>query len=288
MKVLVTGARGLLGSEVVSALAVRHDVTGTDLEEFDITDLDSTVRAVRELRPDAVVHCAAWANVDGAEEHFEAAFRANGIGAKNMALAANEVGARILHISTDYVFDGTAGRPYVESDPTNPFGAYGRSKWMGEQFVRELADRPTIVRTQALYGRTGRSFVTAILGRAEEGKPLTVVDDQTVCPTRAADLAAALGRILEEGTVGIYHASSRDHCTWYEFAREILTAAGRPDHPLRPVTTKEYEAAAGGPVAPRPAFSVLRNLHLELTIGDSLPTWRDALKTHIEEVSSAS
>ncbi|MHC4471855.1 MAG: dTDP-4-dehydrorhamnose reductase [Planctomycetota bacterium] len=278
MKVLVTGAAGLLGSEVVRVFSERHAVTGVDLDDFDITDLDATVAAVRESRPAAVVHCAAWSDVDGAESAFEDAFRANGIGAKNVALAANEVGARVLHISTDYIFDGSAGRPYVESDLPHPIGAYGRSKWMGEQFVREMASAGTVVRTQALFGKRGSSFVKAILGRVEAGQPLEVVDDQTVCPTRAPDLAEALLRILEEGTVGIYHASSRGECTWFDFAAEILEQTGSADHPLSPIPSTKLDRPA-----PRPAYSVLRNLHLELTIGDTLPLWQDALERHLLE-----
>lgn len=278
MKVLVTGAAGLLGSEVLRVFSERHAVTGVDLDDFDITDLDATVAAVRESRPDAVVHCAAWSDVDGAESAFEDAFRANGIGAKNVALAANEVGARVLHISTDYIFDGTAGRPYVESDLPHPIGAYGRSKWMGEQFVREAASTGTVVRTQALFGTRGSSFVKAILRRVEAGQPLEVVDDQTVCPTRASDLAEALLRILDEGTIGIYHASSRGECTWFGFAAEILERTGSADHPLSPIPSTKLDRPA-----PRPAYSVLRNLHLELTIGDTLPRWQDALERHLSE-----
>jgi dTDP-4-dehydrorhamnose reductase len=278
VRVLVTGAAGLLGREVARVFSSRHEVTGADLGEFDITDLDATVAAVREARPGAIVHCAAWSDVDGAESSIEDAFRANGIGAKNVALAANEIGARILHISTDYVFDGTAGRPYVESDSPRPFGAYGRSKWLGERFVRDVADSWTVVRTQALYGRAGRSFVKAILERVAAGEPLRVVDDQTVCPTRAADLAQALLRILDEGTRGLYHASSRGEVTWHRFAEAILEAIGKPTHPLSPVSTAELDRPA-----PRPAYSVLRNLHLELTIGDTLPAWREALESHISE-----
>ena len=276
MKVLVTGAAGLLGTEVLRVFGSRHDVTGVDLGDFDIADLAATSAALSSHRPDVVVHCAAWSDVDGAESAFEQAFLANAIGAKNVALAANDAGARLIHISTDYVFDGEAGRPYVESDLPDPTGVYGRSKWMGEQLVREIADGPTVVRTQALYGATGRSFVTAILDRVRAGEPLRVVDDQTVCPTRAADLAEALLRIATEGTPGIYHASSRGECTWFRFAQAILAKIGNADHPLSPVSSEEFARPA-----PRPPYSVLRNLHLELTIGDTLPHWEEALGEHL-------
>jgi dTDP-4-dehydrorhamnose reductase len=280
MKVLVTGAAGLLGSEVTAALAPAHEVLAADIDAFDVTDLDATLRACRDARPAAIVHCAAFADVDGAESRELEAFRVNAIGARNVALAANETGARLIHISTDYVFNGRSPRPYIESDAADPQSVYGRSKWMGEVFVRELARDFTIVRTQALYGRRGPSFPRAILARAERGEPLRVVDDQTVCPTRAADLARTLARILEEGIPGTCHASSRGECTWYVFACEILRQCGRADHPITPVTTAEFPRPA-----PRPAYSVLRNLHLELTIGDTMPHWADAVARHFREPS---
>ena len=283
MRVLVTGAAGLLGTTLAPRLARHHDVTGVDVGDFDITDLDATVENVRSLNPDAVVHAAAWSDVDGAEASEADAFRANALGAKNMALAANEAGARILHISTDYVFDGLAGRPYIESDAPNPQGVYGRSKWMGERFVRDVADRWTVVRTQALYGTAGHSFVKAILGRVRQGEPLTVVSDQTVSPTRAADLSDAIARILDEGTAGLYHVSSKGGCTWFEFARAILDLAGAPEHPLSPLTTDEL-----GRPAPRPPYSVLANLHLEMSIGDTLPHWKEALAAHLREAQATS
>jgi dTDP-4-dehydrorhamnose reductase len=278
VRVLVTGAAGLLGAEVVAALTPVHEVIGADLAEFDVTDLAATTRAFRDARPDAIVHCAAFADVDGAEAREIEAFRVNAIGARNAALAANNTHARLLHISTDYVFDGRATRPYIESDTPNPLGVYGRSKWMGELFVRELARDFIVVRTQALYGVRGASFPRAILARLDRGEPLRVVNDQTVCPTRAADLARALVLLLEKGAPGVYHASSRGECTWYDFAREILRLRGRPAHPLVPVSTTEFARPA-----PRPAYSVLRNLHLELTIGDPMPHWTEAIALHFRE-----
>ena len=282
MKILVTGARGLLGTQLVPVLSGRHEVVAADIEEFDVTDAPATLEAVRAAAPDAVVHCAAFTDVDRAESAFEDAFRVNGIGAKNVALAANATGARLLAVSTDYVFDGRAGRAYVESDPASPTGAYGRSKWMGETFVRDLADDWAIVRTQALYGPTGPSFVRAIRARVEKGEALRVVDDQTVSPPRAEDLARAILAILEAGGRGVYHASSRGECTWFGFARAILEDTGRPEHPITPISSEELARPA-----PRPAYSVLRNLHLELTIGDTLPHWRDALREHLARTQGA-
>lgn len=280
MRVLVTGARGMLGSDVVRVFAGRHHVTGTDIQDFDIADLDATLRAFKAADPDLVVHCAAWSDVDGAEAEGDATFLANAIGARNAALASNDTGARLLHVSTDYVFDGTADRPYIESDSPNPLGVYARSKWMGEVFVRETCRDWAIVRTQALYAAHGRSFLKAILARRETGEPLSVVNDQTVCPTRTVDLADTLLRIAEQGTPGTYHASGNGACTWFEFAEEILRAVGDPDYPLRPIATADLDLPA-----PRPPASVLRNLHLQLTIGDTLPHWRDALATYFQEES---
>jgi dTDP-4-dehydrorhamnose reductase len=276
MRVLVTGARGTLGRELVAALGANHDVVAADLGEFDITDAAATRDAIRAAAPHVVVHAAAFTDVDGAESRLEAAFRVNGIGTKHVVLAANEVGARVVALSTDYVFDGRAERPYVESDPARPTGVYGRSKWMGETFVRDLASEWAVVRTQALYGRTGPSFVRAILARVGKGEPLRVVRDQTVSPTRATDLAVAIVAIVEAGGRGVYHASSGGECTWFDFARAILEETGSPDHPIEPISSAELARPA-----PRPAYSVLRNLHLELTIGDTLPHWREALREHL-------
>lgn len=276
MRILVTGAKGMLGREVVRVLEPDHSVVGVDLDDFDIADPSATAEAVAENNPDGIVHCAAWTDVDGAESKQVEAFRANGLGTKHLALAARDCGAHLLSISTDYVFDGSGSAPYVESDPASPIGIYGRSKWMGEQFIRELGRDWSIVRTQALYGNTGPSFVKAIANRVREGQPLTVVNDQTVCPTRAVDLAAAIKVILLEGGPGTWHASSRGECTWFDFAAAILELMGCPDHPLAPLSSAELARPA-----PRPAYSVLRNLHLEMTIGDTLPHWKDALAAHL-------
>ncbi len=276
MKILVTGAQGLLGREVVAALAGAHVVVAADVAQFDVADLDAMVAACRAARPRALLHCAAFTDVDGCEGREAHAFRVNAVGARNAAIAAVEVGARLIHVSTDYVFNGRSTRPYVESDAPDPLNVYGRSKWQGEFFVREIARDYTIVRTQALYGASGASFVRSILERVRRGEPLAVVDDQTVCPTRSADLAATLLRILVSGGPGTYHASSQGECTWFDFAAAILHDIGRPDHPLARTST----AALARP-APRPAYSVLRNLHLECSIGDTMPHWRDALRTHL-------
>ncbi|MEN8149477.1 MAG: dTDP-4-dehydrorhamnose reductase [Planctomycetota bacterium] len=280
MKILVTGAAGMLGSALVSRLSPDHDVTGVDVGDFNLANLDITVRSVREAAPDVLVNCAAWTDVDGAEANETGAFLVNAVGAKNAALAANEAGARILQVSTDYVFDGRTDTPYIESDPVSPCGVYGRSKWMGERFVMDVADRWTIVRTQALYGAQGPSFVKAISARVAAGEALSVVEDQTVSPTRAADLADAIARIVAEGTPGIYHASSRGMCTWFDFAQEICAGLGKADHPISAMKSEYLDRPA-----PRPAFSVLRNLHLELTIGDVLPHWKEALATHLQETA---
>ncbi len=276
MRILVTGAEGLLGREVVRALEPDHEVTATDLADFDITDSRATEAAVLAAAPESIVHCAAFADVDGAENDPDSAFRANGFGTRNLVLSARLCSARLLYVSTDYVFDGKGKTPYLESDPASPLGVYGRSKWLGEHFVRELGRDWSIVRTQALYGTSGPSFVRAIANRVREGLPLTVVNDQTVCPTRAADLAVAIRSILLEGGPGTWHASSGGECTWFDFTAAILEQLGCPKHPLAPLSSAKLARPA-----PRPAYSVLRNLHLEMTIGDTLPHWKDALAAHL-------
>jgi dTDP-4-dehydrorhamnose reductase len=276
MKILVTGAKGLLGQELVPVLATGNQVIGVDLDDFDLTDESAVLAAIADAAPDAIVHCAAWSDVDGAEADPVGAFKANGLGTKHLCRAANSVQAHLLAVSTDYVFDGSGTQAYVESDPASPLGIYGRSKWMSECFVREMARDWSIVRTQALYGATGRSFVGAIAERVGKGLPLSVVNDQVVCPTRAKDLAAAIRRILLEGGAGTWHASSKGDCSWFDFAGAILELLGCPEHPLSPMDSAELARPA-----PRPAYSVLRNLHLQMTIGDTLPHWKEALAAHM-------
>lgn len=282
MKVLVTGARGMLAQAVRPALErAGHTVVPCDVDEFDITDLAATRRAVLAARPDWVCHLAAYTNVDGCESEPDLAFAVNGTGARNAAQAAHEAGAAILAVSTDYVFPGDQPAPRREYDPVGPASVYGRSKWAGEQGVRETNPRHAIVRTAWLYGQGGKNFVDTIRTRALAGGPLAVVDDQHGAPTWTEDLAAALLGVMEARAFGTLHATNAGECTWHEFAVEICRLAGA-DIPV----ARQSSAQLGRP-APRPAWSVLHLGTLERVLGRPMPHWRDALTRYLAQPVAA-
>ncbi len=255
-----------------------------DLDNCDITQPDALMRFFDEARPDVVVHAAAYTDVDGCERDPERAMRANAEGTKNVARAAAAFDARLIYISTDYVFDGRKGSPYDECDPPNPRSAYGRSKLAGEQAVRENADH-AILRTAWLYGQHGRNFVTAILERARKGEPLRVVDDQVGSPTWSRDLAGAIAALVPKSAAGIFHATGAGQCSWFEFAEAILDEAASLGQvarvPVVPISTVELARAA-----PRPAFSVLGNRRLRESGVAPLPHWRDSLRAFLKVVAS--
>jgi dTDP-4-dehydrorhamnose reductase len=256
MRILVTGANGMLGRDVTAVLAPRHQVLPHPREALDIADPAAVRAAFEAAKPDAVVNCAAFTDVDGAESHRAEAFTINALGARNVALAAEAVGAALAHVSTDYVFDGAAAEPYTEFDPTGPINVYGLSKRAGEDEIRAHCRRHFIVRSAWLYGEHGRNFVWTILKAARERDGLEVVDDQVGSPTWTADLARMLEALLETGAYGTYHASAGGSCTWYAFTGAILKAK-EVATPVRPVTTDRFPRPAR-----RPANSVLDNLCL--------------------------
>ena len=268
MKVLVTGAGGMLGRDVMRA---APDAVGLTRAELDITDHRAVERTLREVRPDAVVNCAAYTDVDGAEADEDTATRVNGDGAGNVASAAAGVGAFVVQPSTDYVFDGTKREPYVESDPTGPRSAYGRSKLAGEWCTAESAAAHAIVRTAWLFGVAGKNFADTMLRLDGEVK---VVDDQIGCPTYTGHLAAALLEIAERGLTGVLHVAGGGECSWHDFAAEIFRQAGR-DVNLRPCTTEDFPRPA-----PRPLYSVLRS---ERRDAPHLPAWRNGLRAYLAE-----
>ena len=275
-RVLVTGARGMLGSEVVRTLSGTADVTAADVDDFDITDAAATRAAVGRAAPDVVVNCAAYTDVDGAESSREAAFAVNARGAGNVARAAAAVGASLLHVSTDYVFDGLKGRPYVESDATRPLGVYGESKLAGEREVMGAGGRSLVARTAWLYGRRGRNFVETILDLAARGGPLSVVDDQVGPPTNARDLSVVFGELIPSGATGIVHVTNSGSCTWHRFACEILDAAGIRGVEVRPVRSSQFPRPAA-----RPAYSVLALDRLVSLTGWLPRRWDEAVREYI-------
>lgn len=253
MRVLITGAAGMLGRDVAdAAAAAHHDVVALGRAELDITDRAAALATVAAASPDCVVNCAAFTDVDGAEEMSEQADAVNATGAGHVAAAAHAAGAWTIHVSSDYVFDGEKRSPYVESDPVGPRSAYGRSKLGGERAVaQEAPEMHTTVRSSWLFGPHGRSFPATILKLASERPELTVVDDQVGCPTFTGHLAAALIELAERRPPGVVHVAAAGQCSWFEFARAIVARAGHACEVV-PGTT----AALGRP-APRPAYSVL-------------------------------
>ncbi|MBD3367409.1 MAG: dTDP-4-dehydrorhamnose reductase [Candidatus Eisenbacteria bacterium] len=266
----------MLGRALVGALEGNAEVTAVDLDDFDIGDGDAVMAAMLQTAPDVVFNCAAYTNVDGAESDRETAFRVNAVGAGNVARAAAEAGARLLHVSTDYVFDGRATEPYAEDAPTDPSSVYGQSKLAGEREVLSACGNALIVRTAWLYGHGGRNFVETVLRLADGGDTLRIVDDQTGSPTYATDLAAVLKDLAATDVAGYVHATNSGTCTWYEFATAILNAVGRDDVPVEPIATEDF-----GRPAPRPRYSVLSLERLEEVLGWTPRHWKKALVEYL-------
>jgi len=278
MKILVTGANGQLGRELVLLPAPRDtEIVGFTREELDITDLGQCRSVIQSHKPDAIIHCAAYTKVDQAESEPDEAYRVNTYGTRNAALAAEEVGAKFVYISTDYVFDGRADKPYREYDRTDPQTVYGRSKLAGEQLVQSLSSRYFIVRTSWVYGKHGANFVKTMLKLAEERDRLKVVHDQIGSPTYTLDLARFLLELVKSDYYGIYHASNSGVCSWYEFAKAIFEERRLNVH-VEPCTTEEFPRPA-----PRPAWSVLDHGAIRAHGFEPLRPWREALRDYLNE-----
>jgi dTDP-4-dehydrorhamnose reductase len=269
MRILITGAGGMLGQDVGrAAVAVGHEPTTLPRAELDIGDADAVSAAVAAAAPDAVINCAAWTNVDGAETSEPAAQIVNGPGAGHVAVAAAAAGAWTIHVSSDYVFDGRKREPYLESDAVGPLSAYGRTKLAGERAVADAApDRHTVVRSAWLFGVGGNCFPKTVRRLAAERDQLSIVADQVGCPTFTAHLAPALIQLAEARPAGILHVAADEQCSWFQFAQAIVDSSGL-DCDVRPITTEEYPVPAT-----RPAYSVLRSERGAPT----LPSWREGL-----------
>jgi dTDP-4-dehydrorhamnose reductase len=272
MRIFITGNRGQLGRDLMRARSA-HTVDGGDLPELDITDADTTRRTIEAARPDVVIHSAALTDTRLCEDDPDLAHRVNGLGTRNVALACRDAGAALLYVSTNEVFDGLKGKPYVESDAPKPVNAYGRSKLEGEEQARALVERLYVVRTAWLYGG-GRDFPSKILAAASQQAELTVVTDEIATPTLAGDLAEAIARLVEIEGYGVYHFTNSGACSRLEWAREVLRLAGRSDVVVKPATLAAYNA-----YPPKPPRTVLRN-EAGARLGVTLRPWRDALAEH--------
>lgn len=278
MRVLVTGARGMLGTDLCARLRDEHKVIAWDLPEYDVTNLSQALAELTKLKPDVVVHCAANTNVDGCERDPQQAYLVNALGTWNIAAACAESDTALAYLSTDFVFDGEKGEPYDEFDIPNPISVYGRSKYAGELLVRQLLNRHYIVRSSWLFGMNGNNFVRAILRKAEEGGPIPVVADQVGCPTYTVDLAEKIAGIIESPQYGTYHVTNAGSCSWAEFAEEIIRQAGL-DTPIVPIPAADWESPTR-----RPKDSRLRHLALELQGRDNLRSWQEALAEFLGEL----
>jgi dTDP-4-dehydrorhamnose reductase len=279
VKILLIGADGQLGTDLRKVLA-RHEVILSTIQTLDITNNGQVRSTFHEVMPELVINTAAFHVVDRCETDVMPALQVNAFGVRNLALACREIKATLVHFSTDYVFDGSASTPYSETDSPNPVSAYGISKLAGEKFIGYLWERNFTIRTCGLYGHAGlegkgMNFVETMLKKARAGDSLRVVDDQRLTPTSTRELARKVAELIETEHFGLYHITSNGDCTWYEFAREIFTQAGI-EADLSATSQKEYRAAAR-----RPAYSVLRNGHLQKHGLDDLKDWREALRDYL-------
>lgn len=278
-KVIVTGADGQLGRAInqLYAGSNTYELINTDVGELDITDIDKVMEFVREIKPYAIINCAAYTAVDACEKEEDLAFRINALGPRNLSIAAAETGARMMHVSTDYVFDGKGTRPYLETDPTGPQGAYGRTKLAGENFVREFGSRHYIVRTAWLYG-DGKNFVKTMLRLSETHDKVRVVMDQVGSPTSASELAKAIAYLLPTENYGLFHGTCEGDCSWAQFTEEIFRLAGK-NTIVEAITSEEYGAAAK-----RPAYSILENYMFKMSTDFMFADWHDAIAEYIRNL----
>lgn len=282
MKILVTGVGGQLGYDVCKVLTARGiENKGVDLADFDITDADATHAYITDYRPDAVIHCSAWTAVDKAEDELEKVRAVNAGGPRNIAEACREIGAKMLYISTDYVFPGVGERFYEPEDPTGPLGAYGQTKLDGELAVQELLERYFIVRISWAFGKNGNNFIKTMLKLSETREEIDVVCDQIGSPTYTADLAPLLCDMIVTEKYGVYHATNEGICSWAEFAAEIFRMAGKKTR-VNPIPTSEYPTRAVRPLNSRMSKDKLVKMGFS-----RLPTWQDALERYLAELEGA-
>lgn len=271
MRILVTGANGRLGSKLMTLLADQHDTSGIDVDTLDITDFAAVKAHIADLQPGLVIHTAAWTDVDGCAREPQKALHINGYGAQNVAIAAAEVDAAIVYVSTNEVFEGTLSRPYTEYDTRHAVNAYGYSKLIGERAITEVNQKHYIVRTAWLFAHGGKNFIHAILNAAQMGKDIRVVTDEVANPTYNDDLAEAIVKLIETGRYGRYHLVNEGAVSRYNFARYLLDCAGYADTVITPISSKEWPRASTPPT-----YAAMTN-NLAKMLGVNMRGWQDAV-----------
>jgi dTDP-4-dehydrorhamnose reductase len=292
MKLLITGAKGQLGTQLINILknmkselgpinsAYKNiEVVGIDIDDLDISNLIQVREYLNKIKPDVIINSAAFTNVDGCEANIDLAFKANSLGPRNLAIVSEEIGAKLLHISTDYIFSGVGTVPYKEYDLPDPQSVYGKTKLQGEEYVKQFSSKYFIIRTAWLYGYNGNNFVKTIMKAAKEKGKLEVVDDQRGNPTNAEDLAHHLIKLALSEEYGVYHCTGTGECTWYDFAVKIVEFA-KIDCTVTPTKSDKINRTAK-----RPAFSSLDNMMLRCTVGDGMRQWEEALKVFISNIN---
>lgn len=288
-KILVTGANGQLGR------AIRKEYKDENIEFFntdvikaegvnttlDITSIDEVMSLVRQEKPDVIINCAAHTNVDKCEQEWDLAYKINAIGPRNLSIAAAETGAKIIHVSTDYVFEGNGTTPYTEFDAPNPISAYGKTKYEGEKFVKDFADRYFILRTAWLYG-DGKNFVKTMLRLSETHDEISVVCDQLGSPTSASELARMIHYLEPTENYGLFHATCEGDTNWADFTEEIFRLAGK-NTKVKHVTSEQY-AQMNPASAKRPAYSILENYMIKLTSDFMMADWKDAIAKYMKQI----
>ena len=276
MKILITGSNGLWGHDLIEVLKDEHELVLTTSKTLDITVEDKVMDFICDINPDVVINSAAYTDVDGCEENQDIAYGVNGDGVKNLALACKEVDCPLVHVSTDYIFNGKNTRPWVEDDEIGPISVYGKSKLKGEEAILEILDKFFIVRTAWLYGINGKNFPKTMLELAKNHSEITVVYDEVGTPTYTPDLAGAISELIKTDYYGIYHITNSGSCSWCEFAKYIFEVADA-DVKVIPVTASEFARPA-----PRPSYSVLENKNWVKNGFEPLRSYKDAIKEYIE------
>lgn len=296
MRILLLGHKGMLGSDLFSRLSTEHEIIGMDKEEIDIVSANECKKAINETEPDIVINAAAYTNVDGCETAREECFAVNAEAVKNIAENCRYKDVRIIHFSTDYVFNGKAKQPYKEDDKCNPINVYGQSKLAGEKYLQSLSKNYLLIRTSWLYGVRGRNFVQAILekakaksfiddtmartnAKADQPSTVSVVDDQVGSPTYTKDLASAVELLIEKNAQGIFNVTNRGTCSWYQFAVRILKEAGFDKIEVIPIKSSQLKRPAK-----RPAYSVLDMHKFVETTGKAMQPWQLALQDYLKNI----